>query len=196
MNNITRCFIVSFVIALLVGLWLFSQSAGMFAMNTVTKQDWSDLKVQLQRREDLIPDLISVVKAHAPDGESVFTAVADAEGKLVAAATPEAKAEADAELTAALGSLLALAGSHPELAADETFFHLRKELDDVEWAIDDAGKNYNEHVDLYNMCIDSFPASFLASLAGLTPREKFEPPTAAPAGESGTETPDGAETGE
>ena len=188
MNNITRCFIAGFVIALLVAVWLFSQSAGMFAMNTVTKQDWSDLEVQLQRRNDLIPDLISAVKAYVPDGESIFTAVTDAQGKLTAATTPAAKAEADAELTAALGRLLALAGSHPELATDETFFHLQKDLDDVEWAIDDAGKNYNEHVDLYNMCIDSFPASSLASLAGLTPREKFELPTAAPAGESATGT--------
>ena len=186
MNNITRCFIVSFVIALLVGLWLFSQSAGMFAMNTVAKQDWSDLQAQLQRREDLIPDLVSAVNAYAPDEKGVFTAVADAQSKLAAAATPVAKAEADIELTAVLGRLLALAESHPDLAADGSFFHLRKELDDVEWAIDDAGKNYNEHVDIYNMCIDSFPASFLASVAGLTPREKFEPPTAAPA-ESGSE---------
>ena len=178
MNNFTRCFIVGFVIALLVGLWLFSQSAGMFAMNTVAKQDWTDLKAQLQRREDLIPDLISAVKAYAPDGESLFTAVADAQSKLTAAATPMAKAEADADLTAGLGRLLALAGSHPDLATNENFFHLRRELDDVEWAIDDACRNYNEHIDIYNMCIDQFPASFLASLAGLTPREKFEPPTA------------------
>lgn len=186
MNNITRCFIVGFVIALLVCVWLISQSAGMFAMNTVAKQDWTDLEAQLQRREDLIPDLISAVKAYAPEGERVFTAVVKAQRKLASAATPVAKAEADAELTAGLGRLLALTGSHPELAADETFFHLRKELDDIEWAIDDAGKNYNEHVDLYNMTIDPFPASFLASIAGLTPRERFESPTA-PAGEESSE---------
>ena len=187
MNNITRCFIVGFVITLLICVWLISQSAGMFAMNTVSKQDWSDLEAQLQRREDLIPDLVSAVKNYAPDEKSVFTAVANAQRKLASAATPVAKAEADAALTAALGRLLALADNHPELAADGSFFHLRKELDDVEWAIDDAGKNYNEHVDIYNMCIDSFPASFIASVAGLTPREKFEPPTAAPAGEAATE---------
>ena len=187
MNNITRCFIVGFVITLLICVWLISQSAGMFAMNTVTKQDWSDLEAQLQRRDDLIPDLVSAAKAYAPDEKGVFTAVANAQRKLASAATPEAKAEADAKLTVVLGRLLALAESHPELAADGSFFHLRRELDDVEWAIDDAGKNYNEHVDIYNMTIDPFPASFLASIAGLTPREKFETPTA-PAGESGTET--------
>jgi len=186
MNNFTRCFIVSFVIALLVAVWLISQSAGMFAMNTVSKQDWTDLEAQLQRREDLIPDLVSAVKAHAPN-EDVFTAVADAQGKLAAATTPAAKAEADAELTAALGRLLALAESHPELAADGTFFHLRKELDDVEYSIDDAGRNYNEHVDIYNMTIDSFPGSLFADAMGFRPREKFVPPTA-PAAAPGSET--------
>lgn len=188
MNNFTRCFIVSFVIALLVCVWLISQSAGMFAMNTVSKQDWTDLEAQLQRRDDLIPDLVSAVKAHAPNEESVFTAVADAQGKFAsAAATPAAKAEADAELTSALGRLLALADSHPDLAADGTFFHLRKELDDVEYSIDDAGRNYNEHVDIYNMTIDSFPGSLFADAMGFRPRERFESPTA-PAGESGSET--------
>ena len=186
MNNITRCFIVGFVITLLICVWLISQSAGMFAMNTVSKQDWTDLEAQLQRRDDLIPDLVSAVKTYAPDEKGVFTAVANAQRKLASAATPEAKAEADAKLTVVLGRLLALAESHPELAADGSFFHLRRELDDVEWAIDDAGKNYNEHVDIYNMTIDPFPASFLASIAGLTPREKFETPTA-PAGEESSE---------
>ena len=185
MNNITRCFIVGFVITLLVAVWLISQSAGMVALNTVAKQDWSDLEAQLQRREDLIPDLISAVKTYAPNEEGVFSAVADAQGKLTAAATPEAKAEADADLTAVLGRLLALAESHPDLAADGSFFHLRKELDDVEWAIDDAGKNYNEHVDIYNMTIDSFPASFLAGSMGFLPREKFDSPTS---GAPGSET--------
>ena len=187
MNNFTRCFIAGFAITLLVAVWLISQSAGMFAMNTVSKQDWTDLEAQLQRREDLIPDLISAVKTYAPNEESVFSAVAKAQRKLTSAATPKAKAEADAELTAVLGRLLALADSHPELAADGSFFHLRRELDDVEWAIDDAGKNYNEHVDIYNMTIDQFPGSLFAGTMGFLPREKFESPTA-PAAAPGTET--------
>jgi len=186
MNNITRCFIAGFAITLLVAVWLISQSAGIFAMNTVTKQDWTDLEAQLQRRDDLIPDLISAVKAYAPNEEGVFAAVAEAQSNLTSAATLEAKAEADAELTTVLGRLLALAESRPDLASDGSFFHLRKELDDVEWAIDDASKNYNEHVDIYNMTIDQFPGSFLANIAGLTPREKFEPPTV-PAGETPSE---------
>jgi LemA protein len=186
MNNFTRCFIAGFAITLLVAVWLISQSAGMFALNTVAKQDWTDLEAQLQRRDDLIPDLVSAVKTYAPDEKGVFTAVAKAQRKLASAATPEAKAEADADLTAALGRLLVLADSHPDLAADGSFFHLRRELDDVEWAIDDAGKNYNEHVDIYNMTIDQFPGSLFADTMGFLPREKFETPTA-PAGETESE---------
>jgi len=176
MNNFTRCFIAGFAITLLVAVWLISQFGSMAALNTVAKQDWTDLEAQLQRRNDLIPDLVSTVKNYAPDEKSLFTAVAKAQRRLASAATPEAKAEADAELTVVLGRLLALAESHPELEADGSFFHLRRELDDVELAIDDAGKNYNEHVDIYNMTIDQFPGSLFADTMGFLPREKFETP--------------------
>ena len=178
MKTIIRCYITGFVIALLLGVWLVSHYGGMAALNAVSKQDWTDLEARLQSRDDLIPVLVSAVKAYAPGEEGVFSAVADAQSKLAAAATPAAKAEADAELTAVLGRLLALADSHPELAADESFFHLRKELDDAEWAIDDASGTYNEHVDIYNTLIDQIPGSFFAGSLGFLPREKFEPPTA------------------
>jgi len=188
MKNITGFLIAGIILALLAGFWFLSQHGGMVALNEVAKQDWTDLEAQLQRRNDLIPDLVSGVKGYAPDGEDVFTAVSDAGGKLAAAATPAAKAEADVELTDALGRLLALAGSHPEATADETFFRLRKELADAERSIADARKNYNEHVDLYNMCIDQFPGSFFAGRMGLLPRERFETPSAS-AGEPGTTAP-------
>ena len=183
-----KYFFIAGVVIALVGLWLLSQYGGMVALDAVAKRDWADFEAQILRRDNLIPDLVSAVKAYAPDEEDVFTAVADARDKPVQAATPEAKAEADAELTAGLDRLFAIADSHPELAADEAFFRLRKELADIERAIDDARRNYNEHVDLYNMCIDSFPASFLASAAGLTPRGRIELPSA-PAGKPGTTAP-------
>ena len=195
MKTIAGFLIAGVVLILLGGCWLLSQHGGTVALNEVVKQDWTDLDAQLQHRNDLIPDLVSAVKSYASDEEDVFTGLADACGKLAAAATPEAKAEADAELTAGLGRLLALAGSHPELTADESFFRLRKELADIERSIADTRKNYNEHVELYNLCIGQFPGSFFASGMGLLPRERFEPPHA-PAGEPGTAMPDGAETGE
>lgn len=196
MKTIIRCYIAGFAIALLVAFWLISQVGSMAALNEVTKQDWTDLEARLQHRDDLISDLVSAVKVHAPNEGEVFTAglnvrlqaVADAQGKLAAAATPVAKAEADAELTAVLGRLFARAGGLPELAADTRGASAawRKELADAERSITDAVKQYNEHVDLYNMCIDKIPGSFIAGLMGYLPREKFELPTA-PAGEPATE---------
>jgi LemA protein len=196
MKTIIRCYVAGFAIALLVAFWLISQVGSMAALNEVAKQDWTDLEARLQHRDDLISDLVSAVKVHAPNEGEVFTAglnvrlqaVADAQGKLAAAATPVAKAEADAELTAVLGRLFARAGGLPELAADtrRSSAAWRKELADAERSITDAVKQYNEHVDLYNMCIDKIPGSFFAGLMGYLPREKFELPTA-PAGEPATE---------
>ena len=186
MKTISGFLIAGVVLVLLGGCWLLSQHGSMVALNEVVKQDWTDLDAQLQRREDLIPDLVSAVRDYTPSEEDVFTDLSNARGKLTSAATPK---------TTGLGRLLALAGSHPELTADESFFRLRKELADVERSIADARRNYNEHVDLYNMCIDQVPGSFLASGMGLLPRERFEPPRV-PAGESVTAAPDGAETGE
>lgn len=196
MKTIIRCYIAGFAIALLVAFWLISQVGSMAALNEVAKQDWTDLEARLQHRDDLISDLVSAVKVHAPNEGEVFTAglnvrlqaVADAQGKLAAAATPVAKAEADAELTAVLGRLFARAGGLPELAADTrgSSAAWRKELADAERSITDTVKQYNEHVDLYNMCIDKIPGSFFAGLMGYLPREKFELPTA-PAGEPATE---------
>ena len=105
MKTIIRCYVAGFAIALLVAFWLISQVGSMAALNEVAKQDWSDLEARLQHRDDLISDLVSAVKVHAPNEGEVFTAglnvrlqaVADAQGKLAAAATPMAKAEADAE---------------------------------------------------------------------------------------------------
>lgn len=178
MRNITGFFIAVVALVLLAGVWILSQHTGLVALNEVVKQDWTDLDAQLRRRADLIPDLLSAVKSYIPEEEGVFTAIADASGKLAVAASPEAKAEADAELAAGLGRLLAVVESCPELTADENFFRLRKELADVERSIDDARRNYNEHVDLYNMCIGQFPGSFFAGHIGLLPRERFEPPAA------------------
>lgn len=178
MRNITGFFIVVVVIVLLAGVWILSQHGGLVALNEVVKQDWTDLDAQLQRRDDLIPDLLSSVKEYASEEEGVFTAITDASGKLAVAASPEAKAEADAELAGGLRHLLVVAGSCSELMADESFCRLRKELADVERSIDDARRNYNEHVDLYNMCIGQFPGAFFAGRIGLLPRGKFEPPAA------------------
>ena len=145
-------------------------------MNEVAKQDWADLDAQLRSRADLAPDLVSAVKNRAPDEEEVFNGVADALGKLAAAATPSARAESEEALTIALGRLLAVAESCPELNADEDFIRLQIELADAEKRIDASRKQYNDNIEIYNMCTDGFLVSHVAGRIGFPPRERFEPP--------------------
>ena len=180
-------------LVLLGGYLFFSQYVGLVSMNEVVKQDWADLEAQLRCRADLVPDLVSAVKAHAPEEEDVFTGVADASGKLAVATTPPARAEAEEALTAALDRLFAVAEGCPELNADGDFIRLRNELADAERNIAASGKNYNEHVELYNMCTGGFLVSCVAGPLGFSPREQFEPPKVSP-GEHGGAVQDEAET--
>ena len=185
--------VIVVALALLGGLLFFSQYIGLVSMNEVAKQDWADLDAQLRSRADLAPDLVSAVKNRAPDEEEVFNGVADALGRLAAAATPSARAESEEALTIALGRLLAVAESCPELNADEDFIRLQIELADAEKRIDASRKQYNDNIEIYNMCTDGFLVSHVAGRIGFPPRERFEPPKVS-AKAHGEAVPDEAET--
>ena len=163
-------------LVLLGGCLFFSQYIGLVSMNEVINRDWADLDAQLRSRADLVPDLVSTVRDRAPDEEDVFTGIADARGKLAAAATPSTRAEAEEALTAALGRLLFIAAGIPELNPDEDFLRLQLELADAENRIEVSRRKYNEDVEIYNMCTGGFPVSFVAGRIGFLPREQFEPP--------------------
>ena len=156
--------------------WFISQRNGLIALDEDVNKAWSDVDTQLQRRNDLIPNLVSTVKGYASHEEGVFTGIADARSKLAGATSPKEKAEADAALTAGLGRLLAIAENYPELKANENFIRLQDELSGTENRIAVARKRYNEIVKRYNMSIRQFPGSFFAGTLGLTTREYFEPP--------------------
>lgn len=164
------------IAAVLGGCWFIGQRNSLIAFDEEVNKAWSDIDTQLQRRNDLIPNLVSTVKGYAAHEEGVFTGIADARGKLAGATTPAAKAEADAALTAGLGRLLAIAESYPELKANENFIRLQDELAGTENRIAVARKRYNDSVKIYNMRIRQFPGSFFAGDLGLTAREYFEPP--------------------
>ena len=184
---------VGFFLLVLLGCGLFfSQYIGLVSMNEVANQDWADLDTQLQRRADLVPDLVSAVKDHAPDEEDVFTDIADALGKLAVATTHSTRAEAEEALTTALDRLLIIATSSPELNADEDFIRLQIELADAKKSIEVSGKRYNDNVEIYNMCTDGFLISYVAGRIGFLPRERFEPPKVSPESH-GEATPDEAE---
>ena len=175
--KLSRYIVIAVVaLALLGGCLFFSQYIGLVSMNEVVNQEWANLDAQLRIRAGLAPDLVSVMKNRAPDEEEVFTGIADALGKLAAATTPSARAEAEEALTAALGRLLAVAKSRPELNADEDFIRLQLELADAEKRIEVSRERYNENVEIYNMCTNGLLVSYVAGRIVFLPREQFASP--------------------
>ena len=164
------------VLALFAGCWYIGQKNSLIAFDEEVNKAWSDIDADLQRRNDLIPNLVSTVKGYAAHEEGVFTGIADARSKLAGATTLADKAEADAALTAGLGRLLAIAENYPELKANENFIRLQDELAGTENRIKVARKRYNDSVKTYNTRIRQFPGSMFAGELGLTSRDYFEPP--------------------
>lgn len=164
------------VAGLLGGCWFISQRNGLIALNQNVNKAWSDVDTQLQRRSDLIPNLVSTVKGYAAHEDSVFNGIAEARSKLAGASTPAAKAEADAALSSSLSRLLVIAENYPELKANENFTRLQDELAGTENRIAVSRKRYNEIVERFNTSILQFPGSLFAGSLGYTEREFFNPP--------------------
>lgn len=150
------------------------------AYNGLVKKDeqvntaYANIESQLQRRNDLIPNLVETVKGYAAHETEVFTAVTEARERMMAAQGPDAVAEADGELTQALGRLIAVAESYPELQANENFLSLQDELAGTENRINTARMDYNAVVQTYNASIRSFPTNILAGIFGFERREQFQ----------------------
>jgi LemA protein len=148
------------------------------------QQAKQQISVQLQRRADLVPNLVNTVKGYAQHEEAVFTQVAQARAGLAGAiqtGDPGQMATANNQLTGALGRLLAISEAYPQLKADEGFLRLQDELTGTENRIATARNDYNQAVQSYNTYIRNMPAAITAKVIGAKPRTYFE---AAP----GTET--------
>ena len=134
---------------------------------------WANIDVQLQRRADLIPNLVEAVRGYAAHERGVFDEVTKARTALQQASTPASAAEADAGLTTALGRLFAVAEAYPDLKASENFRELQEELTDTEDKISAARRYYNATVMSFNTAIQSFPWVFFARSLGFREREFF-----------------------
>jgi LemA protein len=143
------------------------------------------IEVQLQRRADLIPNLVNTVKGYAQHEEEVFTKVAEARAGLLGAIQtkdPEQMANANATMTSALGRLLVVSEAYPQLKADQSFIRLQDELTGTENRIATARNDYTKSVNDYNAYIRQFPAVMTAKVTGAKPRKYFAATNAAQGG--------------
>jgi LemA protein len=134
---------------------------------------WSQIDVQLQRRMDLIGNLVETVKGYANHEKSTLEAVISARAKAVSSSSPAESAVTQNILTQALGKLLIISESYPELKANQNFLSLQEELANTEGRVAYARNYYNESVQLYNTKISSFPSNIYAKMQNATKREFF-----------------------
>jgi LemA protein len=140
------------------------------------KAQWAQVENQLQRRNDLIPNLVESVKGYAQHEESVYKDIADARSRLLAARTPDETIQAANQQTTALGRLLAVVENYPQLKANEQFNRLMDELSGTENRIATERMRYNEAVQSYNTSRRQFPANVTARLFGFKEHPFFEAP--------------------
>ena len=136
----------------------------------------SQIEVQLQRRADLIPNLVNTVKGYAQHEEAVFTEVTQARSGLLGAVQThdaEQMANANAQLTSALGRLSVVMEAYPQLKADQLFIRLQDDLTGTENRIAVSRNDYNQAVNAYNAYIRQFPAVITAKVTGAKPRKYF-----------------------
>lgn len=165
---------IALVIMLVVGGALVGQYNALVTSNEAVDAAWAQVENVLQRRADLIPNLVETVKGYAAHEEEVFTRVADARSRLAGATTPAEAAAANAGLTSALGRLLAIAEAYPDLKANQNFLRLQDELAGTENRIAVERMRYNNQVRTFNTAIKRFPTRLLAGLFGFSERDYFE----------------------
>jgi LemA protein len=154
------------VIGLIMGGTYVSSRNEMVRKNEAVKQTWSQVDVVLQRRADLIPNLVATVKGYAQQEQKVFGDIANARAGLLNARTPGEKIAANGQLDGALGRLLAIVENYPNLKSNQNFLALQDELAGSENRIAQERRRYNEAVQDYNTYIGLFPNSIFARWAG------------------------------
>lgn len=135
---------------------------------------WAQIEVQLQRRLDLIPNLVETVKGYAAHESGTFAAITEARTACMNARTPEESMESNNMLTGALKSLFAVAEAYPDLKANTNFLDLQQQLADTENRISVMRQSYNDVVMMFNNAIEMFPGVVFAGMFGFSKRPLFD----------------------
>ena len=172
----TIIYIILAVVAVIV-VWVIALYNSFVRLVNRANEAWSDIDVQLKRRYDLIPNLVSTVKGYAKHEEGTFSKVTEARSNAMQAeqsGNPAEAAKAENALSGALKSLFAVAESYPDLKANENFLELQKELSDTENKIQASRRFYNTNVRDLNIKVESFPSNLIASVFNFAKREFFD----------------------
>lgn len=165
------------VVVLLLGLMFFGQYVGvrntLVTKNESVKASWSQVDIVLQRRADLIPNLVETVKGFAKQEQTVFGDIAKARSALLSAGTPQEKIAANGQLDGALGRLLVIVENYPQLKSNENFLRLQDELAGTENRIAVERKRYNDTLQDYNTYVQVFPNNIFAGWAGFKPNGAY-----------------------
>jgi len=154
------------LVALVFGSMYVGRKNQMVTLDEQVKSNWAQVDVVLQRRADLIPNLVETVKGFAAHEEKVFGDIAAARSALIGAKTPADKIAANGQLDGALSRLLVITENYPQLKSNENFLRLQDELSGTENRIAVERKRYNDSVQAYNTYIGLFPNSLFAGWAG------------------------------
>jgi LemA protein len=170
------------LVLIIVGIIVILALAALLIYNrTVSRRNavdnsWAQIETALQRRHDLIPNLVEAVKGYAKHEQSTFEEVTRARSGAVAAKAPAGQAAAEDMLTAAIGRLIVVAEQYPQLRATENFQQLQQQLSETEDQIAITRRVYNDTVQTYNTGIQQFPASIVANQFHFEPRQFFDAP--------------------
>lgn len=170
--DIVWIIIIAIVVVIVVALVALYNN--LVKLRNMVDNAWAQIDVQLQRRIDLIPNLVETVKGYASHERGTFDEVTQARSAVMNATTPEGKMEADGLLTGALKSLFAVAEAYPDLKANLNFQQLQAELSNTEDKISYMRQSYNDTVLKYNNSIQTFPAVLVAGVMGFTKRDSFD----------------------
>lgn len=165
--------VVILLLAFMLGSAYVSRRNQMAIKREAVNAAWAQVDVVLQRRADLIPNLVETVKGYAAQEQKVFGDIAAARAALVGAKTPTDKIAANGQLDSALSRLLVVVENYPQLKSNENFMRLQDELAGTENRIAVERRRYNEAVQDYNTYLSLFPNSLVASLAGFTRNDAY-----------------------
>ena len=164
--------IIVIALIVIVGLMLVSSYNSIVAKSEEVDNKYATIDTYLQRRADLIPNLVNTVKGYTKQEQDIINSITDARAKMVGTTSVSEKAEANDELTSALSKLMVVVENYPDLKSSQNFIQLSDELSGTENRIATARKDYNDAVKEYNLKIKKFPAGIIANMFGF---EQFVP---------------------